>query len=196
MGCIIEIMKRLSNWLYRISTGWVALAGLVVFVLFTAFALPAQSAGADTFSAEAGSPDLSFFYSPQKLYAMAEAYGEQGRTDYVLARFTFDLIWPVVYTLFLATAISWLYARGFPPDSRWRRANLAPILGMAFDYAENISTSLVMYRYPVTSDFLAILAPLFTAIKWIFVGGSFVLLLIGMASAIWQLLGKCVRNTA
>jgi hypothetical protein len=50
---------------------------------------------------------------------------------------------------------------------------------MVFDYAENTSTSLVMYRYPTPTDLVATIAPLFTVVKWVFVGGSFVLLLIG-----------------
>jgi len=187
-------MGRLSNWLYKVSTGWVALAGLVIFLLFTALVLPAQAADADIVSGEAGSPDMSFYYSSQQLYEMAEAYGENGRDAYIRARFTFDLIWPLVYTLFLSTAISWTFALFFPVESRWRWVNITPILGMAFDYAENISTSLVMYSYPATSDFLPIFAPVFTAIKWIFVGGSFILVVIGIAGAIWQAVRKRIEK--
>lgn len=183
-------MQKQSQWLYKISTGWVALAGLVIFLLFTALVLPGQSAQAEAVSGEAGSPDMSFFYSPQSLYEMAEAYGEQGRSAYIRARFTFDLIWPLVYTLFLSTAISWVYARAFAPESRWRWANLAPLLGMVFDYLENISTSLVMYRYPASTDLIAGLAPIFTSIKWIFVNGSFVLLSLGVVIAIWRWVRK------
>ena len=117
---------------------------------------------------------------------MAEAYGEQGRSAYILARFTFDVIWPIVYTLFLATSISWLFVRGFPQESRWRLANLAPVLGMFFDYLENLSTSWVMFSYPLTSPVVAWLAPFFTATKWIFVNGSFVLLIIGLIAALWH----------
>ena len=187
-------MRRLSNWLYKFSTGWVALAGLVVFLLFMALVLPAQAADAEISNGEVGSPDMSFFYSPQELYKMAEAYGEDGREAYIRARFTFDLIWPLVYTLFLSTAISWTFALIVSSESRWRWANITPILGMAFDYAENISTSLVMYRYPATSDFLAIFAPVFTAIKWICVGGSFILLLIGIVGVTWQAARKRIGN--
>jgi hypothetical protein len=189
----MAILKRLSNWFYKISTGWVALAGLIIFVLFTSLVLPAQSAGAEEISGEAGSPDMSFFYKPQDLYDMADAYGENGRAAYIRARFTFDLIWPLVYALFLVTAISWTFARAFAEESRWRWANLAPVLGMAFDYAENISTSLVMFRYPEPTNIIAIMAPIFTAIKWIFVGGSFVLLMIGVIASIWLAIRKRAR---
>ena len=105
--------KRISDWLRRISTGWVALAALLIFLLFSALVLPQQATKAEKETGSPDSPDMSFFYSPSDLYEMAEAYGEQGRKAYVEARFTFDLIWPLVYTLFLATAISWVFGRAF-----------------------------------------------------------------------------------
>ena len=168
---------RLSDWLYRFSGGRLTLAALLVFLLFTALVLPAQSSRMET---DAGSPDTSLFYSPADLYAMAEAYGAEGRQAYIQVRFTFDLIWPLVYLFFLATAISCVFGRAFPAGSIWRRANLAPFLGTLFDYLENISTSLVMGRYPARTPVVDVLAPAFTVIKWLFVGGSFVLLLAGV----------------
>jgi hypothetical protein len=177
--------KRLSKWLSRVSSAWLTLTALVVFVLFTALVLPWQAASAERNTADAGTPDLSFYYSDGDLYRMAEAYGEQGRETYIRVRFTFDLLWPLVYTFFLTTAISWLNARAFREDSLWQRANLAPVLGMVFDYLENISTSLVMLRYPQPTPVVDWLAPIFTSVKWVFVGGSFILLFVGMVAAIW-----------
>jgi hypothetical protein len=186
----METLNQLSAWLYKIFAGWIAVASLIVFLLFTAFILPDQADAAETISGEVGSPDMSFFYTADKLYEMAEAYEEQGRAAYIRARFTFDLIWPLVYMLFLSTMISWLLKRVHLSENRWRWANLAPLLGTTFDYAENISTSLVMYRYPESTDILAMFAPIFTAIKWILVAGSFVLLSIGIITLIWQSIQK------
>lgn len=174
-------MKRVSDWLYRFSTGWLTLAGLIVFLLFSALVLPAQSSRADPAEAAAGSPDLSFFYTPQDLARWAEAYGEQGRAEYIRARFSFDLIWPLVYTFFLGTSISWLWGRALPPGSLWRRVNLLPLLAMLFDLLENSATSLVMARYPVETALAAGLAPLFTTVKWLLVGSSFAALCGGIA---------------
>ncbi len=175
--------EKLSNWLHKKSSGWLTIAGLVSFALFTALVLPNQAAQAEAHSGGADSPDLSFYYSPEELYQMAEAYGEQGRQGYIRARFTFDLFWPIVYTLFLVTSISWLTRRGFSTNSIWQRANLVPIWAMIFDYLENVSTSLVMFRYPARTPIVDFIAPLFTGVKWILVGGSFVLLLIGIVAA-------------
>jgi hypothetical protein len=178
--------KHISDWLYRITTGWVALSALVVFVLFAALVLPGQADTAGAEAGDAGSPDLSLWYAPADLYRMAEAYGEQGRRAYIRARFTFDVVWPMVYTVFLGTAITWLYARATDPGSLWRRANLAPLLGALLDYLENLSTSLVMARYPDRTPVVDVLAALFTTAKWVLVGGSFLLLLIGIGAAIWR----------
>ena len=180
------MLKRYSAWLRRVSTGWVALAALVVFVLFLALVLPGQATEAERSVGDAGSPDMSFLYSAADLYRMAEAYGPQGRQAYIRARFTFDLLWPVVYTMFLVTAISWVYRRAFAADSRWQLANLAPVLGMALDYLENVSAALVMARYPQPTAVVAELTPVFTSLKWVFVNGSFVLLLLGVVVGVWR----------
>lgn len=184
---------RISDWLRRVSTGWVALAALVIFLLFTALVLPQQATKAEQETGGADSPDTSFFYAPDDLYRMAKAYGEPGRQAYIRARFTFDLVWPLVYTLFLVTAISWVFGRAFAPDSRWQRANLAPLLGALFDYLENLSTSLVMLRYPAQTAVVDLLAPVFTALKWGLLGASFLLLIAGIVVAVWRRIKQKAR---
>jgi hypothetical protein len=187
--------KQISDWLRRVSTGWVTLAALLIFILFSALVLPQQATKAEQETGSSDSPDMSFFYSPGDLYQIAESYGEQGRQAYIRARFTFDLVWPLVYTLFLATAISWVFGKAFAPDSRWQRANLAPLLGALFDYLENLSTSLVMLRFPDQTAVVDTLAPVFTTLKWSFLGASFVLLFGGIVVAVWRLMKQRVRNT-
>ena len=178
--------KHISDWLCRVATGRVALAALLVFLLFTALVLPRQATQVERETGSADSPDTSFFYSASDLYRMAESYGQQGRQAYVRARFTFDLVWPLVYTLFLATAISWVFGRAFAPDSRWQRANLTPLLGALLDYLENLSTSLVMLRYPDQTPVVDALAPVFTALKWGVLGASFLLLFGGVVVVVWR----------
>ena len=178
------MMRDLSDRLHKLSTGRATLIALVAFLLFTALVLPKQAAHTDT--GGAGSPDTSFIYSAGDLYRMAEAYGRAGRIDYVRARFTFDLIWPVVYVAFLATAISWLSRQAFTPLSLWQRANLVPVIGTLFDYLENVAAALVIGRYPARTPVVDVMAPVFTFIKWIFVGGSFVVLAVALVAALWH----------
>jgi hypothetical protein len=180
------MLHRFSDRLRTVSTGWVALVALAIFVLFSALVLPGQSTAAEGVAGDAGSPDMSFYYSPNDLYRMAEAYGEEGRRAYVRARFTFDLVWPLVYTAFLVTMISWVFGKAFASDSPWQRANLLPVLGAMFDYLENLSTSLVMLRYPESTAVVDGLAPLFTAAKWLSLSASFLLLAAGIMMAAWR----------
>ncbi|HEY0601500.1 MAG TPA: hypothetical protein VGD58_01255, partial [Herpetosiphonaceae bacterium] len=91
---------QLSAWLYRRSTGWVVLAATALFVLFLGLVLPSQAARARQNTGVDESPDSSFVYSSDDLYRVAELYGPEGRAAYIRARFTFDVIWPLVYTAF------------------------------------------------------------------------------------------------
>lgn len=179
-------VARLSARIHQVSTGRVALAALAGFLLFTALILPGQAARAKAVAGGAGSPDLSFYYTPTDLYRMAEAYGEAGRAAYVHARFTFDVVWPLVYTVFLSTGISWVFRKGAGPDSHWQRANLLPLAGAGADFLENVSASAVMVRYPRTTPVVDVLTPIFTMAKWVLVNGSFVLLVAGVVAATWQ----------
>jgi hypothetical protein len=183
-------MKRLSNWMQNVSKGWVALIALIIFVLFTALVLPKQTSTAEANTGGEWTPDLSFYYTGEDLYQLAQAYGEDGRAAYIHARFTFDLIWPLVYMVFLTTGISWLFRRAFASGSVWQLSNLVPLFGMMFDYLENIATSLVMARYPTPTSVIAAVAPIFTMVKWIFVGGSTTLLLVGIVVGV----GKMIRK--
>lgn len=174
------MLQRFSDWMHRVSSGWVFFSVLVIFLLFIGLVLPGQALKTEADARGAGSPDMSFYYTAEDLYHMADIYGEEGREAYIRARFTFDLIWPLVYTIFLITGISWVYQRLFALGSLWHRANIVPVLGALFDYLENISTSVVMVRYPSPTVVLDMLAAIFTMLKWVFVIGSFALLLVGV----------------
>jgi hypothetical protein len=168
------MIAKLSHWLLKISTGPLALACLVLVLVFSALVLPDQMAKAEVYSSDVGSPDMSLYYTAADLYRMAEAYGPTGRAAYIRARFTFDLVFPLVYTAFLVTAISWLVKRANLAWGRWGRLNLLPVAGMLFDFLENISAATVMSTYPQTTAVLDHLAGVFTLIKWVFIAGSFI----------------------
>lgn len=175
----MKLPVKLSSWCYRVVALPVVIAAVVVFAFFIMVVLP-QMAG--QLSASSGvdiSPDTSFIYTARDLYAMAEAYGLEGRAYYIYSRFTFDLIWPAAYLFFLAATITYLF-RFLPGKSPWRLVNLLPFAGTLFDLFENSAASLVMFRYPVETAVLAHLAPLFTFLKWLFIALSFVVLVAGL----------------
>ncbi len=179
------MFQYLSTTLQRLSTGRVTLIALLVFVVFTALVLPWQAAEAERISKGAGAPDTSLWYSSAELYRMAETYGPEGRQAYLLARWTFDVIWPLVYTSFLVAGTSWLTRRIFDTPSRWELLNLFPVLAMVLDFLENTAVSIVLVRYPAPTPFIVQLAPIFTLLKWLSVGGSCALLLGLALTALW-----------
>lgn len=167
-------MKKLYQW-----SNWKTwLVSLLIFAAFLGFVLPDEAAESSRVTGTSDSPDSSFFYTPETLYAIAETYGEEGRAYYVRARYTFDVVWPVAYFLFLTTTLGIL----FRPirRSKWGTVILLPLAGLIFDYLENLSTSLVMSFYPDQLDVFATIAPVFTAIKWTSIYASFALIPIGI----------------
>jgi hypothetical protein len=170
------MFNKISKWFYRISTNQVALISTIAFLLFSILVLPGQSVKAAAYSSGVGTPDTALIYSTANLNHMAEVFGEQGRQAYIRARFTFDLAFPIIYAFFLITASSWVLAQVLPADSPWRKLNLLPLAAMLFDLLENICASLVMAAYPAAHPLAALLAVMFTPLKWIFLFSSFILL--------------------
>ena len=175
----MKLLVKLSSWCYRVTTLPVVVAAVVIFAFFMVVVLPQMSGQLQAVSGVDISPDTSFIYTSRDLYAMAEDYGKEGRSYYIYSRFTFDLIWPAAYLFFLAAAITYLF-RVLPEKSAWRLVNLLPFAGALFDLFENSAASLVMYRYPAETALIAHLAPLFTFLKWLFIGLSFAALAAGI----------------
>lgn len=176
-------LDRLADRLSRVS-GWWPLATLAVFAIFIATVLPWQASISASYTGAAPAPDTSRWYTAADLYAAAEAWGPEGRSKYVVARLSFDVVWPLVYGSFLVTSLAWLGARTTRPGSRWRCLSLLPVMVVLLDYAENLCTAIVMARYPAPTPVLADLAGPFTAAKWALLLLSFLLLAIAVVAAV------------
>jgi hypothetical protein len=160
---------KLSRWIYKSSNGWVVLATLLIMILFMIIVLPRQAEKSQDYAEF--SPDTSFFYLPQELITAADLYGSDGRQAYISQRWTFDLIFPLVYVGFLTSGISWFLKD--KENGSFQVLNLLPIIAGGFDYLENIATTAVMAMYPTEFYIGAYLASGFTLVKWILVYGSF-----------------------
>lgn len=180
------MIKTLSSKLHRISPGWTAGLTTALFLLFLILVLPRQASASQARTGDLPSPDTSLIYAPQELYRLAGEYGPEARKAYIQARFTFDLLFPLVYGSFLATTLSWVSRRVLPEGSGWLRINLIPGTAVLFDFLENTSTSLVMGLYPRRLPGVNHLAPAFTALKWTTLGLSFALFLGGLAVLLWK----------
>jgi hypothetical protein len=150
-------LERKINW-------WVVIISTIVFALFIAIVLPKVSAYTKVAVGGLGGPDTSFFYSGSELFDFAESYGQQGRRTYILLRWTFDLVWPLVYMTFLLSLTVQL-VKGL--KFKWfYHLYLLPIIATAFDYLENILATLVMLLFPTRWLWLGTLTSIASTLKW------------------------------
>ena len=164
-----RIMGVSNKWVFAVST--------LLFISTIAILPSLQGTMIEDGGSE--SPDLSLYYSAEDLYRMAENYGAEGRSDYIRMRFTFDLIFPLIYGGFLFSGTGWLFNPESQESRRWK-INTLPLLGVLFDYLENIATSIVMWRYPIRTPILDTAATIFTPVKWVIISICFILILVGL----------------
>lgn len=153
----------------------ILIAAISIFALFVFFALPYFSNLSEELTNSSESPDINLFYSAEYLYYVAQSYGEQGREAYIILKVTFDIVWPVIYLFFLVALFSAIISLKTNYNKQ-AILILLPFLAVIFDFLENIFVSIVMYRYPVRTDFIAEMAPIMTLLKWISLFICFVLI--------------------
>lgn len=181
------MLTRLSAFFFRQAKGkWILLLAAAlpafVLVLFPRFSI---------YEADQDRPaalDLALYYTPAEAFARLDALGELGRRAYIQSAFTVDLAWPIVYTLFLVFSLSWLLARTRARTTALSRLNLLPLLPFLFDLGENVSLATLAALYPTQPWGLAVLAGLFTLLKWLTVGLTLLVLgFVILARALRQL---------
>ena len=101
---------------------------------------------------------------------MAEAYGEEGRHQYIVTRFTLDLVWPLAYTFFMVSVITFCMRRVHGSDSRMVYLNLTAVAVLVFDFIENGIAAFVMSAYPDRFYGIAYVMATATTLKWTMMG--------------------------
>ncbi|KIL53034.1 hypothetical protein [Jeotgalibacillus campisalis] len=187
-------LEKPSSFFYKTVNGVVLLVSVAVFALFIAVVLPAESEKSQQATGSSRSPDTALLYSAEELYSIADEYGDEGRSAYVRSRFSFDIIWPLVYAFFLTSASTFFMSS--VSSVRLKTLNLLPAAGMLFDFLENIAASIVMIRYPSLTPGIAQLTPVFTLFKWLCIYASFGLLAISFGYWVFQLLKSFLKRDA
>jgi hypothetical protein len=120
----------------------------------------------------AGAPllDMRLGYTPDAAYHLFDMLGQKGRGTYLTLLWTIDLSLPALFGLFLSSAIR----RG-----TFRACQSIPLLAAACDYAENITITMLLLRYPTHEQALAQLASIFTVTKLILYGTGLLLAVVG-----------------
>ncbi len=164
------------------------LLSTVVFIIFIVLVLPWVSNMMDGFG-NVQSPDTLFTYSSDKLFSITHDYGYEGRRMYLIQRFTFDLIWPLVYGVFCLSLIGFAVTR-FDSLMKYKYLVYVPVIAVIMDYLENLLVSLVFIMYPTESRIIAILASVSTSIKWIYVSLSMILAMVSILYIVTTIIQK------
>lgn len=177
------MLNRISSKFHSWAKGWLVLALVLLDMFFMGFILPLVGGLTKGGTGLQEPLDLQFFSTPAKLFRMVESYGEYGRPFYRNVELTVDIVYPVVYMLAFGLLISWLFQRGFKPDSQMQKLNVMPVGMWLFDLLENLGIVTLLSAYPAQWTAAAWLTTIFTMIKWIFAGASMLLIVIGLVMA-------------
>ena len=106
----------------------------------------------------AGAPllDMRPGHTPSDAYHFFGVLGRTGRGAYLRFLWTIDLLLSALFGLFLSSAIR----RG-----AFRAGQSIPLVAAACDYAENITITILLLRYPMHEPAFAQLASIFTVTK-------------------------------
>jgi hypothetical protein len=152
-------MKKINKNLLLLLVSW------IIFLFFLITILPWVS----SLSQGAGlldSIDTNFSFNASTIYSIIKSYGDEGRIFYIIQRWTFDLIWPIVYAIPLYLTLIRF------PISNWK---YLPLSAMGFDYVENIIFTILVILFPTRIEWLASIGVLISLVKWITLSLSMVL---------------------
>jgi hypothetical protein len=179
------MFNTISGKFHSWATGWRVIILFIADALMAGYIMPTAGAIIALAANNSVMPlDLMFFYTPEKAFEMIEKYGPEGRDIYIRVELTADLIYPIVYTLFFGLLISWLFQRGFRPESRMQKWNAMPVGAWFFDLLENIGIVSMIAMYPARPAALAWLTMFLGSIKWAFAFISIGLILVGLVRAL------------
>lgn len=169
------IQSKLQSIYTKITTKQVLLFS-IIFLLFTSIALPFVASLTTRVIGVAESPDTSFSFNLEQLFELINSYGKDGRRFYILMRWTFDILWPLIYTLFLGSTIAYLARRS---NCKFTYKPLYIVLfAVLLDLLENINATILMVLYPIESSIIGYLLFTSSILKWTAIGCSFVILLL------------------
>jgi hypothetical protein len=152
---------------------------MVIFLVLFLVVFPAALNRLKEFSGGVGLIDTQFTYTPDQAFQMVSAYGPEGRPLYILTTLTADLLYPLDYSLLLALLLILLYSQAFPVSRLIHAGVWLPFITGAMDLLENACVVTLLATFPQPLPWVAQAAGLFTPLKWIFLGVSLLLVLVG-----------------
>ena len=174
MGSRKQMIKVISNFLNKNATWNSILILLGLIIIFNLLIFPF----AYKTSQNIIPLDLQFSYSSEKAYDILANYSDEGLKEYVIAELTVDLIFPLIYALFLSFFLFKLTKKSI--------LSLFPLLIILSDYAENIGIAVIIHYLPHKLPNLVGLTSLFTSLKWVLIAISILLILVALVAKLFN----------
>jgi hypothetical protein len=133
--------------------------------------------------------DSNIHYGAREAYELFGELKDEGRQLYAWTEITADLIFPIIYSLFLSLLIIYIFQKCSLNKPQQFLAML-PFSTLLFDYGENILIAFMLFDYPQVHTAVAEVASVFTKLKWTFLAVSLGAILFGLTC----LAIKSVRN--
>jgi hypothetical protein len=109
--------------------------------------------------------DRRFSYTLEEVILLFNQLGEVGRQIYTFQTAVVDMIYPLVYSIFLYLLLD--LALGISVQRKFKKSIKFLPFGIAFfDYLENFNTLQMLSDFPEISNFSASAGSLCTSIKW------------------------------
>jgi hypothetical protein len=139
---------------------------LLIMVLFNTRGLAISSLALQDAAGGLTVLDTRLVYSQADVHKLLTALGGAGRSAYQLTHLTLDMVFPIAYSLFFASASLWLTGKLSLSIQQQKRIALLLLLAGVFDLLENFSIMGMVAAYPSQVPALALLSQLFTLIKF------------------------------
>lgn len=161
--------------------------GMMALMRYTALQVKSISRGTEI-------PDLNFGNSADHIYQTMESFGKYGRQYYLTRFFVVDYIYAIFYASFYSYTIAFLLRKIGIKKKRLFYICLLPILGMFFDWLENLLLGLVIMKWPDKGTALCVLSNICTMTKFLLVYCSLILVIVFLIYYLHQMIKIKIKS--
>ncbi len=174
-------MKKIREWLLRFASVWTLIAFFLLMIVFNVAIWPWAGEEINREPGRTVGPlDLTFFAPADTIRHYLDDYGDADRSRYLVIESTLDTIYPLVYGLFFAIALTLLYRKVGPQGYIVSAVPNLPLFGALFDWLENTMVIGLLWQYPVQPQLMIWLMILFNTAKWLMLFASVIATIIGL----------------